>query len=323
MAYQQSLGVIKRCVDRGVLPMAVVGVAVGGDIVDIQGVAAQPDDVVYLASISKPLVATMVMRMVARGEIALAEPLPARPELTWVHVLTHSSGLPEVAWPAALAARPREAAGLDTAATAPLLFTPGAAFSYSTLAFELLAHALEDSSGLDLESLLRRELTEPLAMVDTGFAPDRARAVAVEEITQGLDVTAREATDHLIALRLAGAGLWSTAEDLLRFGMGVLTAEHGQGLLPTWAVDVMGVNHAAGLVDAATGQLADQGIGWRRGRIAGRQLLPGRRILEHDGAAGSCLWLDRDAAMVVVILTSRLGAPAWAWQRAVTAAYVE
>lgn len=302
--------------------MAILGMAVNGTVVGVEGVGADPDALVYLASLTKPVVSTASMCLAARALFDLSAALTDRRELTATHVLTHTSGLPEVSWPDALAAWPARPAGLDAARTAPLAFAPGTAVAYSTLAFELLAAELTSVTGLRLEALLRRELFAPLGMLCTTFDPGSHPAVAIQGLTAGLDLSPEDARARLIALRLAGAGLWSTAADLLRLGMAVLASGRGEhDLLPSSAVDLMGSNQVAGLLEHGSGARADRGLGWRRGMAEGQRLGPGGRVLEHDGAAGGCIWLDRDADQVVVFLTSTFDGTDAPWRRVVGAAY--
>ena len=58
--------------------------------------------------------------------------------------------------------------------------TPGASFAYSNIGIRVIGYGLEKVTGMPLARLLARDITHPLAMVDTGFSPSatmRARLV--------------------------------------------------------------------------------------------------------------------------------------------------
>src|SRR4029077_8454161 len=91
----------------------------------------------------------------------------------------------------------------------------GARFEYSNVGFGLLGHALAVRAGLDYETLIRRLVTEPLAMPDTGIplsADQRLRMMA------GHDRVHRPTPAWEIGAGVEGAGaLLSTAPDLLKW----------------------------------------------------------------------------------------------------------
>jgi CubicO group peptidase (beta-lactamase class C family) len=169
--------------------------------------AARPvrEDTVFLyASLTKPMVTAAALRLVEEGRIALADPvtkyLPdfrpkladgSEPVITIHHLLTHTAGLiygftepADGPYHRAGVSDGLDAPGRSFAdnlrrnASAPLAFAPGSAWAYS-LALDVLGAALEVAAGESLGELVRRRVTEPLGLQDTGFAPpDRARLAA-------------------------------------------------------------------------------------------------------------------------------------------------
>ncbi|WP_026868469.1 serine hydrolase domain-containing protein [Inquilinus limosus] len=163
------------------------------------------EDTVFLyASLTKPIVTAAALRLVEEGRIALADPvtryLPdfrpkladgSEPVITIRHLLTHTAGL--IYGFTEPADGPYHRAGVSDGldapgrsfedglrriASVPLAFAPGSAWAYS-VALDVLGAALEQAAGESLPDLVRRRVTDPLGMRDTGFAPpDRARLAA-------------------------------------------------------------------------------------------------------------------------------------------------
>ncbi|TYP74406.1 serine hydrolase domain-containing protein [Aquimarina intermedia] len=126
------------------------------------------------ASLSKPIFAYFVMKMVENGKLDLDKPLyeylqhPGIAEnskeayklITARMVLSHQTGFPN------------HANGKEI----ELAFTPGTDFMYSGEAFQYLAAIIGMLNGVgfksELNSLFRKEVTQPLAMTHTTFVWD-------------------------------------------------------------------------------------------------------------------------------------------------------
>ena len=113
------------------------------------------------------------------------------------------------------------------AAASPIFFEPGTRESYSNTGIDIGAAVVEVVTGMKWEDYLKQEVLDPLGMKDTWFWPtdrqlknkielyeykDNAPAVWVEEMA----MQQRPYNDsHVFAS--AGAGLWTTAADQLKF----------------------------------------------------------------------------------------------------------
>ncbi|BEN11183.1 serine hydrolase [Serratia marcescens] len=206
-------GVIEKALREKRLVGAVVLVAQGGEIVYRRAAgmadreAGKPmacNTLFRLASVSKPIVSTAALAMMARGDMQLDDPvtrwLPdfrprladgTQPLMTLWHLMTHTAGLsyrffqPE----GGCYARLGVSDGMDEAAlslpenvrriaSAPLLVSPGAEWRYS-IATDVLGAVIERASGLPLAQAVKKWVTGPLAMTDTDFrAVDAARLAA-------------------------------------------------------------------------------------------------------------------------------------------------
>ncbi|HBK4608770.1 beta-lactamase family protein [Serratia marcescens] len=206
-------GAIEQALREKRLVGAVVLVAQGGEIVYHRAAgmadreAGKPmalNTLFRLASVSKPIVSTAALALMAQGAMRLDDPITrwlpnfrprladgTTPLMTLRHLMTHTAGLsyrffqPEGGFYAQLGVSD----GMDEAsvslqenvrriACAPLLAPPGAAWRYS-IATDVLGAAIEQASGLPLTQAVKKWVTGPLAMTDTDFlAVDPARLAA-------------------------------------------------------------------------------------------------------------------------------------------------
>ncbi|HIF6623959.1 beta-lactamase family protein [Serratia ureilytica] len=206
-------GAIEQALCEKRLVGAVVLVAQGGEIVYHRAAgmadreAGKPmalNTLFRLASVSKPIVSTAALALMAQGAMRLDDPITrwlpnfrprladgTTPLMTLRHLMTHTAGLsyrffqPEGGFYAQLGVSD----GMDEAsvslqenvrriACAPLLAPPGAAWRYS-IATDVMGAAIEQASGLPLAQAVKKWVTGPLAMTDTDFlAVDAARLAA-------------------------------------------------------------------------------------------------------------------------------------------------
>lgn len=113
------------------------------------------------------------------------------------------------------------------AAASPLEFEPGTRALYSNTGIDIGAAIVEEVTGMRWEDYLKKEILDPLGMKSTWFWPtDRQLKKKIELYEYRKDAPAiwceemawqqRPYNDsHVFAS--AGAGLWSTAEDQLKF----------------------------------------------------------------------------------------------------------
>ena len=113
------------------------------------------------------------------------------------------------------------------AAACPIMFEPGTKASYSNTGIDIGAAVVEVVTGMKWEDYLKKEVLDPLGMKDTWFWPtDEQLKTQVEMYQCHKDAPAtyklqdgweqRPYNDgHVFAS--AGAGLWTTANDQLKF----------------------------------------------------------------------------------------------------------
>lgn len=163
------------------------GVVVGAAVVSIEGIStsvthesASTSDRFEIASITKPITATLAAVLVGEGTLDLADEIgqwiDAGPNsgITVEQLATHTSGLPRLA-PNALPegvdrANPYAhftAAHAEEGLRAVQLKDVGSV-SYSNFGYQLLGLVIERASGMTYDEVLRTRLTEPLGLTHTG-----------------------------------------------------------------------------------------------------------------------------------------------------------
>lgn len=221
--------------------------------------AMQTDAIFRLASVSKLFTAAAALALASRRILDLDRPitewLPAfaptfegRPALiTLRHLLSHTAGLsygffePEDG-PLSQAgvSDGMDRSGLTLAdnlrrlAGVPLSFAPGSAFRYS-LGIDVVGAVIEAATGLGLPEAIRKLVTEPLGLADTGFTPSDPSRLAAAYADDTPRPRRMHEPDRLLflpgmagvimdparvfdteAFPSGGAGMVGTASDVLR-----------------------------------------------------------------------------------------------------------
>ncbi len=113
------------------------------------------------------------------------------------------------------------------AAAAPLRFEPGTAIRYSNTGIDIGAAIVETITGMKWEEYLKKEVLDPLGMKSTWFWPTDKQIrnkIELYQYNENAPAEWREEMgnqqrpyndSHVFAS--AGAGLWTTAEDQLKF----------------------------------------------------------------------------------------------------------
>lgn len=273
------------------------------------------ESIFLLASVTKPILATAVMRLVERGKLLLDLPVAryipefgkyGKDRVTTGHLLSHTSGLEEARWEAELARQGAPArAYLEAACGSYLHFEPGTRFEYCSLTFWVLGELITRLSGTPYPEYLHNEIFAPLGMDNTGFQPRHPElAVPVH------DFGGSERTEFFCTLAAPGGGLWSTAADLITFGEALLHAgRRGKyQLLSPPAIATMTSNHTPGIVEIVDGRSdpVKFGLGWRKPLRDGG-VISSDASYGHAGTTGTYLWIDPAWELVFVFLTNRWG----------------
>lgn len=228
-----------QSIEAGKFPSLAIGVARGNSVLWLEGlgdadreahIAATPDTVYPIASVSKSITATLAAILVQRGKIGWNDKIARRvsgiaPGVTLRELVEQTSGIPHLWW-YEFAAAPDSTLKSETliSAARTTAFPPGKGFIYSNLNFELAARYMGAAKGEPYPAIAKRELWEPLGMQHTTDDEWVGRPPA----TAGYQSNGRVPFVYRLGPR-GGAGLFSSARDLLRFAqfqLGVLPGAH-------------------------------------------------------------------------------------------------
>jgi CubicO group peptidase (beta-lactamase class C family) len=328
-ALDRAFAVAGRSVADGVVPWVVLGVAGRDGTVRLEAFAGPGapdvtiDTVCLLASITKPIVATVVMQLVAEGRLVLTDPIervlpeaarPDQPSITTWHLLSHTSGVVDLDMAGLLTRGAGHEEAVRLLLDEPRRSPPGSTFHYATSTFDLLAALISRLDGRPYPAAIRARVLEPLGMVRTTFDPrgepaDRV-VLPLAPPLSGVDGTVPQSVaDAFVAMAMPGAGLWSCAHDQLRFGRAMLRGGELDGVrvLPAAFVDLMTRETTVGGL-AATGDpvTADHyALGWGKPGVGSPA---SSSAFGHGGISGTRLWIDPEHDLVVIYLTG-------AWER--------
>jgi len=304
-------------VAAGRVAAASILVARNGHVVLHAGHGAAPDAVYLLASISKPVNAVALMRLVERGAIALDDPVAYylhefagadRASVRVRDLLTHTSGLPDML-PENLELRRAHAplsAFVQGACTVPLLYPPRSSFAYQSMGTLLAGEIVQCVSGQPLRVFHQREIFDLLGMHQSslGLGGRQIADTVWCEYASSPDVDRFGAnTPYWRDMGHPWGGMHSTVTDLSLLLQAFLNggALRGQTLLGRATVQRM-------LSDQNTAIGQPWGLGWGLATspvwvYCGELVSP--RTFGHSGATGTVAWADPDSQLLTVILTSR------------------
>lgn len=299
--------------------------AVGGSIraasfLDGRELGEQPRSSV--ASITKPISATAVMQLVESGQLDLDAPIetyisefrartrngatPPSP-ITLARILSHTSGLTDLPDEELFQLPPTPEAMLRAVCDTHLAYAPGTEFRYASEPWYLLSATVERVSGKPFGDFVRDRILRPLGMSSTGFDPTAPGPAPLPPLGSfgGPDVAPDERIGLFARLIMPGGGLWSTPDDVLRFGRAMLGGGQLDGvrILHAASVRAMTASHTDGIPEGDTGASVRYGFGW------GLQLGSGSsdRAFGHTGSTGSVLVVDPEYDLVTVYLRNWWG----------------
>lgn len=320
----RAVDVLRRGIDEGALPGGVVCARRRGQMFLHQAVGTLDDtrpattSTVYdLASLTKPMAtAASILVLIEQGRLTLTARLPDLlgeatahlADVTVIHLLTHTSGLP--AWKALYPdAQTPEGA---VAAILRLPTTPvGTKYAYSCLGFILLQRVVEVVSGQPLDVFARENVWEPLELIDTTYTPGASVRDRIAPTRSSEKTTEGEKASGLLvgvvhdgnARALGGvsgnAGLFGTAWEVALFGEAVRSGSAALFGAPTRARMVQ--TQIRPEVGAHTLLFFAQGNGLCP---AGDLLSP--RAVGHSGFTGTLLTIDPEYDLIVALLSNRV-----------------
>jgi CubicO group peptidase (beta-lactamase class C family) len=190
------------------------------------------------ASLSKPVTALAVLRLVDQGKLSLVAPVntllkgwklpegPFNSGVTLERLLSHTAGVSQGGFPGYPVGAPLPTLlqvlnGQPPANTPPLRVDaqPGSSFRYSGGGYVVVQQLLEDVTGQPFTTLLRDTVLGPAGMEESNFEqppqPEVAARAATGYGADGVAIPGR----WRVYPELAAGGLWTTPTDLARFAI--------------------------------------------------------------------------------------------------------
>ena len=337
---EQLSAFLQQHIDAGEFPSAVYLVgqrgevvytdALGHSVVEPYRVANKLDTIYDLASLTKPLVTTLLCaKRIELGELTLDSSVSHyvaefdrtdKQMITVRELLTHTSGLP--AWrPVYLLTEEQPDRAAGAIANLDLEYKPGTRVIYSDLGFITLGILLERLTGHQLTDLAKHEIFEPLKLQQTFFNPEVALQTGIAACETGNAYEAdmckqmghepyvnsrqrliwgevHDGNAYFLGGAAGHAGLFSTAAEAFTIAQQFLG--ESTVLLTPQTCRTFSENMTPGLEEARS-------IGWQlaatKDSTGGADLPPDS--FGHNGFTGTSLWIDPHEQRVFILLTNR------------------
>jgi len=291
----------------------------------------RPDAIFDIRSISKPITVFGALLLVDDGKLALDDPLakflpefsrpqvkgethPSAVPITIRQLMTHTSGI--------AAERPPDLQNITRTfdhtlaqvvalvGQQPLDFTPGSKWAYSSSGIAVLGRVVELVSGRPFEAVMQQRVFDPLEMQDSSFFTSRAKVDRIPTmynhenghlVKDVMDVT-RPGQKYAAP----DFGLFSTAQDLRRFGQMMLNRGSWQGrrILSPKLVDEMIRPEMPTSIPKYR-----SGLGWavHPKEAAEMSFAVTDGSYGANGASGCMLWIDPSVQLIRIYLTHYFG----------------
>ena len=256
-----------------------------------------------LASLTKIVVSTVALALVARGDLTLDQPLPeiVQAPITLRLILSHSAGFQSGAdYRSILGERV-----VDYALTRPLVATPGERVIYSDIGFIALGAILERRCHRSLAAIVRETLS-PLGLASLRYLPRATHAPEIpaterDEWRGLVQGGVHDEKAHLMGGVAGHAGLFGCARDVAAIAQLYLRGLRGEECAPLTNELVR-----ESIREQAFDPIARRGLGWvlktSDENSCGAKMGP--RTFGHTGFTGTCMWTDPDRELTVVLLTN-------------------
>ncbi|MEH6436227.1 serine hydrolase domain-containing protein [Massilia sp. DD77] len=238
------------------------------------GVPVRPEHVFRIGSTTKLFTATAILLLADEGRLALDAPVaryladapPQWSKVTLLHLLTHTSGIPNLSmdsgyWrtTARLDHQPEEL--VAPVRVRPLDFEAGERFAYNNTGYNLLGLVIEKVSAQGYYEFVDARIARPLGLKHTVAGDDRQ---LIPGLVSGYQLGPKPARILAASNLYAAGGLVSTVDDLASF---MLALQAGRIVSPA-SVARMNASHVL-----PNGEATGYGLGtWGR-RVNGKRLV--------------------------------------------------
>lgn len=203
------------------------------------GLRATPNTIYGIGSVTKSFTALSIMQLVNEGKLSLDDPVGKHtplnlkymkhPVRVW-HLLTHSSGIPALAYAEALIGYVTGAGGkwLPMATYEDLfafmaeaencsLAKPGERWFYLNEGYLILGYIVEKLAGMDYRDYVKKRILEPLGMNRTFFGKEKLEADSDAATPYIVTKEGKHKRSEYLYSLSADGGLLSNTMDLARY----------------------------------------------------------------------------------------------------------
>jgi CubicO group peptidase (beta-lactamase class C family) len=238
-----------------------------------------PETVFPIASISKTVTTTAIMRLVEQGkldleapvqlylpEFAVQDPALSREVALW-HLLTHTPG-----WEGQITPQDRGIVSLEyfaetTMRDSPRVAPAGRVWAYNNAGFTVAGRVIEVASGQRIHEALRELVFEPIGLT-------RAFSRTEEAVTHRFAAAHRTQNDALVVVRpvsrsstVTAGGVWMSVEDILKYAQFHLGDGRGADGKPVLSRASLERMRTARVPKVGTDD--EMGLGWHLRRVGG------------------------------------------------------
>lgn len=349
---QDAHAAIDEWVDTGVVQGATVAVWHEGEIVASQvagealpGTPVADDTLFALASVSKPITAAAIMYVLEESGASLDTPLSTvlpgfssiddpfeedalpqlealRDRITFRHLLSHTSGLPENVGVKRIRISDQPTLGeiVDAMRNLPLQSAPGEELRYSNAGPALAARAASVLDGRDFHTILSEEVLAPAGLrnIVPRPGPDLDERIAIVADAAGKGGPAESYNSRYWRdLGITWGGYFGSAIDVLTFAASFLPDQKSP--LSGNARREMTTDQTGGV----PGGVNSAGVHWEHGswglgwEVKGDKpnhwtgTLTSPRTWCHWGQSGTLVWVDPDRELGLAVFGNRTVAKPW------------
>jgi CubicO group peptidase (beta-lactamase class C family) len=315
-AAEHARAIAKQWLARGI-PGLSVTVARNGKVIYSEGfgfadleehVSATPTTKFRIGSVSKPITAAVLVKLVGQNKIDLDAPIqkyvPSFPDkgapITARQLAGHLGGIRHYKDDEFHIQKHFNTVleGLSIFKDDPLVDPPGAKFHYSSYGYNLLSAAIENACGKDFLSCMHDLEFSPLSLKNT--VPDEPNEIIDRRsrfYVHEKDAPLQNAPYVDNSYKWAGGGFLSTTEDLAHFGSSLLQP----GFLSGESLALLFTSQKT-----KTGEETGYGMGFSVGKSES-----GQRIFHHSGGSvggTSQLIIYPDQHLVIAMICNYSGA---------------
>jgi len=263
------------------------------------------DTIFDMASLTKVIVTTtLILKLIEDGHLSLETKINSilsdfkHPEITVLHLLTHTSGL------AADHKGYKDHCGKEALRAfimdLPLIEVPNTKVIYTDFGFILLGFIVEAFMG-PLDECAKICIFEPLGMKDSGYRPlDRNRCAPTENsahrgLIRGI---VHDGKAFCLGEVSGNAGVFSTLKDTLKFAKMILSED--ERVLKNSTKALLHTTYTSSLDHQRT-------LGWyRHDESCSFGTMASQDVLYHTGFSGTSIYIDFERDLAIVLLTNRV-----------------